>query len=87
MDLHNNKIGSNNFINKRFNFQKLDTNSKQSLKFIDQEQVYFKKIKNINDFSICITSDHGTIDKNNKGPLTTMRRKVFSMTIFGNSMI
>ena len=72
MDLHNNKIGSNNFINKRFNFQKLDTNSKQSLKFIDQELgIFLKKIKNINDFSICITSDHGTIDKNNKGPLTT----------------
>ena len=34
MDLHNNKIGSNNFINKRFNFQKLDTNSNNLLNLL-----------------------------------------------------
>ena len=71
MDLHNTKIGKNKFINKINKSFVLNNKNKLSLKYIDNELGIFINKLNNNNYSICITSDHGTIDKNNKGPLTT----------------
>jgi hypothetical protein len=72
LDLHYYKSGENLFINKINKDKDINNQRLRSLKYIDEQIVnLLSNIKKKEDHTFIITSDHGTIDLNGTGPLTT----------------
>jgi arylsulfatase A-like enzyme len=72
LDLHYYKTGENLFINKINRDRDINNQRLRSLKYIDEQIVnLLSNIKKKEDYTFVITSDHGTIDLNGTGPLTT----------------